>query len=182
MVVRMNKRLTRGPHASPNQNTVRAQCQRSGKPTPVGNAARSNDQCVRAFMPDQIDDFRHETHRPAPTSVTACLAPLGNNHRGASRKSSADMVKRLTLTDQTNAGVGDRASEWPRVAEGKHQSPGSPLKNLIKKFALPFERPGDEAAAHRRVACCTELLFEPSGIAIAAANQPQPTGVADCRR
>jgi hypothetical protein len=94
----------------------------------------------------------------APASTASCACPQA-----------------LHLADQKRARFLDRRRERRRRSERQHQRRGRMREHEVQQFRPALQRPGDEAAADPRIAGGGKFPLQPLAVAIAAADQPEPT-------
>jgi hypothetical protein len=130
----------------------------------------------------QIGHLRHETHRAARGTMPAGFATLRDDDRRPRRHGHAHMLDRLALADERHAGGRDLGRERPRITKGQHHRARLMCERLRQQLRLFRHGPGDETAADARIAGGPEFGFKPIGIAIAAADEPQPATARHGRR
>src|SRR5688572_27585999 len=68
---------------------------------------------------------------------------------------------------------------WLELPEGEHYSRRLLGEDLIQQLWIPRHRPGNEPAADPCIPRCCELLLEPIGVAITAADDAEPACIGD---
>src|SRR5438105_11680883 len=113
--------------------------------------------------------------------MSASLGALRRDDFGAGIAGALCAIEILNLADEFYARPLDLLSEWPLIAEGKHEDGGLSCERLVEEFGIERHAPGDVADADPDIAGGTELLVHPvfaavAGlrISIAAADDSKP--------
>src|SRR5208282_1763206 len=118
-----------------------------------------------------VSRLGYEREQAPVAAVAPRLAAFGDDNVGTRFDCLAQVSDTLHLTDQRHAERPDFRRMRLELSEREHHG-GWPLgQYLVEQLRIPSHGPGDETTANPRFACCCELRLEPTGVAIAAANE-----------
>jgi hypothetical protein len=152
-----------------------AEQERGGKAAPVGDAARRRHHGRGRAPGHDVGDLRHKWQGRVIAAMSARLAALRDDDIGADRQRVVDMGERRHLAEEERARRLDLGGEGSRVAERQHQCRRPMGEREIEQLGPPGQRPGDEAAADAMVPGGSEFAIEPIRVAVAAADEAEPT-------